>query len=335
MIVVELPGLLTTVQDGGRFGYEQYGLPQSGAMDTQAMETANVLVDNDPGEGVLEITMTGPALRFEEDCVFAVAGAVFALTLDGKPIETGRAYAAKAGETLTFGALLRGCRAYFAVSGGFALPKVLGSLSTSAKHHLGGFEGRRLEKGDRLPLKAAVAKLPNMDARVLPDGFFGDPARPVRVILGPQDDRFTEAGLRTFLTVPYTVSQNSDRMGYRLSGPVIQHVTDGNILSDGIAPGSVQVPMDGQPIVMMADRQTVGGYTKIATVITVDLPRIAQSKAGDTLRFAAVPLLQAQALYKTWCRRLDWLKQKIERPENSGKFPLLLGEYTVETKWED
>ena len=336
MILVESPGLLTTVQDSGRFGYEQFGVVQSGAMDLPALQAANVLVGNAPNTAGLEITLTGPVLVFEEPAVFAVTGARFALTLDAQPIETGRAYAAAAGARMAFGSLLDGCRAYFAVAGGFALPEVLGSLSTSVRHRLGGYEGRALRKGDRLPLRRPGLLPGPLSRRVLPAGFFGAPDRPVRVLPGPQDDRFTERGLRTFLSSPYTVLQDSDRMGCRLSGEKIEHLTDGNILSDGIAPGSVQVPTDGQPIVMLADRQTVGGYTKIATVISVDLPRLAQSRPGDRLRFAAVSLAQAQALLKTWYARLAWLEGGIRSPgSGGGHFPLLVGEYTIQSVQEE
>ena len=333
MIRVESPGFFTTVQDIGRFGWEQYGLPQSGAMDAQALQSANVLVGNEPNEGALEITVTGPTLVFEAPAVFAVTGADFRMTLDGCDIGSGRACCAKRGSTLRFVSPVSGCRAYLAVAGGFALPKVLGSLSTSARHGLGGFQGRRLEKGDRLPLRKEISALPDMERRVLPAGFFGDPARRVRVILGPQDERFTQAGIRTFLHEAYTVSAASDRMGCRLEGPRIEHRTDGNILSDGIAFGCVQVPTDGRPIIMMADRQTVGGYTKIAAVISADLSCVAQSRAGDRLSFTAVTLEQAQNAERTWRRRLEWLRSFIENG-SSGAFPLLVCEYTIEPEKE-
>ena len=314
-ISVENGGVLTTVQDGGRFGYEQYGLSTSGPMDQRAFALANVLVGNDPNEAALEITILGPTLRFTEPAVIAVTGADLSLRVNGESADTYRALAVKAGDTVSFGAPVSGCRAYLAVAGGLDVPALLGSRSTLTKFHIGGYQGRRLEKGDTLALRRCVSTLPNMALRRLEVPRPAGSPRTVRVILGPQDDRFTDQGIRDFLGGIYTVGKDFDRMGYRLEGPAVTHKTDGNIISDGIAIGSIQVPSDGHPIVMMADHQTVGGYTKIATVITVDLPVIGQSKAGDQLRFEKISVDEAQRLYAAWREELASLRRKLEAPE--------------------
>ena len=318
-VIVENGGVLTTVQDSGRFGYEQYGLSTSGPMDQRAFQTANVLVGNDPNEAALEITLLGPTLRFTSPAVIAVTGADLSLRVNGESAETYRALAMKAGDTVSFGAPVSGCRAYMAFAGGLDIPQVLGSRSTLPRFKIGGYQGRRLEKGDELPLRNTVASLPNLARRRLEAPAIESGPRTVRVILGPQDDRFTEQGIADFLGGTYTVGKDFDRMGYRLEGPVVAHKTDGNIISDGIAIGSVQVPSDGHPIIMMADHQTVGGYTKIATVITVDLPVIGQSKAGDQIRFEKVSVDEAQQLYADWRRELAALQQQMEAPEPVGR----------------
>ena len=314
-ISVENGGVLTTVQDGGRFGYEQYGLSTSGPMDQRAFALANVLVGNDPNEAALEITILGPTLRFTEPAVIAVTGADLSLRVNGESAATYRALAVQAGDTVSFGAPVSGCRAYLAVAGGLDVPALLGSRSTLTKFHIGGYQGRRLEKGDTLALRRCVSTLPNMALRRLEVPRPAGSPRTVRVILGPQDDRCTDQGIRDFLGGIYTVGKDFDRMGYRLEGPAVAHKTDGNIISDGIAIGSIQVPSDGHPIVMMADHQTVGGYTKIATVITVDLPVIGQSKAGDQLRFEKISVDEAQRLYAAWREELASLRRKLEAPE--------------------
>ena len=313
--VVESGGVLTTVQDGGRFGYEQYGLSTSGPMDRRAFQIANILVGNDRNEAALEITLLGPTLRFTGPAVIAVTGADLSFQVNGQRAETYRALAVQAGDRVSFGAQVSGCRAYLAFAGGLDIPEILGSRSTLPRFKIGGYQGRRLEKGDEVALRAAVSTLPNLSRRRLEAVKFGDGPRRVRVIMGPQDDRFTEKGIGDFLGGVYTVGKDFDRMGYRLEGPAVEHKEDGNIISDGIAIGSIQVPSDGCPIIMMADHQTVGGYTKIATVITVDLPLIGQSKAGDQFCFEQVSIDEAQRLYANWCAERRALQERMERPE--------------------
>ena len=301
MIKVISPGLLTTVQDGGRYGYQQFGVPVCGAMDLWSLALANILVDNAQDEAALEITVLGPALEFSDRCVFAICGGEFDAKLDGMEIENGRAYTALPGNVLSIGAARSGSRAYLAVAGGFVVPEVLGSRSTYIKGGFGGYEGRRLKKDDVLKTGSTVGWLPFMSARKIDEKLLRYPLeeRAVRVVLGPQLERFSQRGIETFLESEYKVTDENDRMGYRLEGREIEYQKgcDGNIISDGIVMGAVQVP-SGKPIIMMADRQTTGGYSKIATVISADLPLLGQKKAGDPVRFEAVEWRDAIAIAK-------------------------------------
>ena len=289
-ITVLNPGLLTTVQDQGRMGYQQFGVSVSGACDPHSAAMANIFVSNDPGMGVLECTLMGPQLRFECDEVIAITGGDLSPSLDGKPIPSYAAVEVKAGQTLRFGAPKSGCRAYIAVAGGFDLPLVMGSVSTNLKCALGGFQGRKLKTGDELPLNQSGA--PFLPRQVSPPEDYPD-CISLRVLLGPQDDAFTQKGIDTFLGCEYTVTDKADRMGIRLSGEIIESKNGVDILSDGIAAGSVQIPASGTPIIMMADRQTTGGYAKIATVISADLSRAAQARPGTRIRFVRVTEAEA------------------------------------------
>lgn len=312
MIKVISPGLLTTLQDGGRYGYQQFGVPVCGAMDRYSLNLANLLAGNEPDEGALEITFMGPTLEFKTGCAFALCGGRFEARLDGQPVEMARAYSAAPGSVLEIGTVREGFRGYLAVSGGFGIEPVLGSRSTYLKGGFGGVAGRKLQTGDELPLRNPVSWLPFMDQRVYEPDTWRYPLedRPIRVVLGPQQERFSEAGIETFLSNAYTVTQESDRMGYRLDGKAIEYAKgcDGNIISDGIVMGAVQVP-SGKPIIMMADRQTTGGYSKIATVITADLPLLAQKQAGGKLCFEAVSPQEAARIRRKqqgFLRRLEF-----------------------------
>lgn len=330
-IIVENAGFLTSVQDRGRKGYEKYGLTSAGAMDWKSMQIANILVDNDPDEAVLEITVMGPVLRFTTPAVIAVSGAEFQWKVNDVAQSNNRAVAVCSGDVVRFGSLKKGCRAYLAVSGGFAIDEVLGSRSTLLRYGIGGYQGRKLEKGDELGLRGgSIQSLKNMEARVTTHKLPDEKCCTVRVILGPQEEYFTDKGLRDFLHGEYEIGKASDRMGYRLNGPKIQHKKDGNIISDGIVSGSVQVPTDGNPIVLMVDHQSVGGYTKIATVIAVDLPILAQRKAGEYVRFEAISVEEAQMLYYTWYYRCESLKKHLLDPKNNRDVrPLRICEYSV------
>ncbi len=303
-------GLLTTLQDRGRYGWEQYGVPVAGAMDPFALQAANAIVGNDLGEAALEITIVGPRLYAHSGCLIAVAGADLDLRVDGAPAPTWQALWLPAGSVVEFGGRRSGCRAYLAVAGGFAVAPVLGSRSTYLRGGFGGLDGRALRAGDLLPLRAPAAGHAGLAGRPLPavevPHYTEEPT--VRVVLGPQADRFTPEGVAALLDGVYEVGPNSDRMGCRLRGPRIAQRAGADIVSDGIALGSVQVPGDGQPIVLMADRQTAGGYTKIATVIGADVPLLAQCVPGASrVRFAAVSLAEAVRWRREQARTLALL----------------------------
>lgn len=311
--LVEAPGLLTTVQDGGRYGYERFGMSPAGPMDRRAFRIANILVGNRRDESALEATVTGPTLVFDGDGVIALTGADMDSELNGAPCPTYRALAVHAGDRLSMGAAKEGCRAYIAFFGGLDVPPIMGSRATALQNRIGGYEGRKLAAGDAISVRAEGPLPGNLAGRQAPRPVFSRDIT-VRVILGPQDDLFTREGLDTFLTRPYTVSNDFSRMGYRLEGPVIHHVADGNIISDGIVAGAIQVPTSGQPIIMMAERQTVGGYTKIAAVISADLPLVGQCRPGDTLRFRAVSVEEAHHAWRQQNRMLEELEADLSRP---------------------
>lgn len=293
-ITILNPGLLTTVQDGGRIGYQAFGVSVSGVMDPRAMNIANILVGNDDNEAVLECTMMGPQIRFDVSNVIAVTGGDLGASIDGQPIPTYRAVKVQAGQTLRFTGLRGGCRAFIAFAGGLDIPLVMGSRSTYMKAKIGGLEGRKLQKDDVIGFRDPKETIHNFDIRGFTPEFVPRNEYTLHVILGPQDDMFTDEGLKTFLSETYTVTPEFDRMGCRLDGPVIAHKNGGDIISDGIAFGAIQVPSAGKPIIMLADRQTTGGYTKIANVITADFRLLAQMKAGDKVRFEKTSIAAAQ-----------------------------------------
>ena len=309
-------GFLTTVQDLGRIGYQETGMAVSGVMDQHSAKIANILVGNDCGEAVLEVTMMGPSIQFTEDNVIAVTGADLGFVINKQPAAMYRALSVHAGDILEFKALKTGLRAYIAFAGGLDIPVVMGSRSTNLKSKVGGFQGRKLEAGDEIGFRAPVRVMDHMERRVAETEIMPTKEIEVRVIMGPQDDCFTEKGKETFLNSEYAFTSELDRMGCRLEGEVIEHVDGGDIISDGITFGAVQVPSHGKPIIMMADHQTTGGYTKIACVITVDLPKVAQAKPGVKLRFKAVSIEEAQELLHEENVRLASLRDSIGKEKN-------------------
>jgi biotin-dependent carboxylase-like uncharacterized protein len=315
-------GLLTTVQDLGRFGWQQYGVPVSGAMDDWALRAANRLAGNDENAAALEITLAGPILRFDGPGVIAVTGADLGARLNGRPMPPWQSAGVSAGAELTFSDARDGIRAYLGVAGGIDVPLVLGSRSTLASARLGGFMGRALAPGDRVGVgQRADPPLPT--GRRLPRELvpaYGH-VHTLRVVMGPQDDRFTGEGIQCFLSETYTLASQSDRVGCRLTGPRIGHRRGADIVSDGTAFGSVQVSGDGMPIVLMADRGTTGGYTKIATVASADLSRLAQAAPGDRVRFARVGVDQAQALLRIARAQLNRIvREEAWKAPSAGVF---------------
>ncbi len=293
-ILVKTPGPLTTVQDEGRFFYQSSGIRPSGVMDAAAYEAANALVGNTKGEAVLEMTFLGATLEFQSAAWFALTGADMQAKLDGAPVARYQAIRAEAGQTLAVGMAVSGCRGYLAVRGGVDVPLVMGSRSTDVSAKLGGFEGRALKAGDVLPTLAVDDWTPTT-LQYEPPVY--ENTVTVRVVPGPQEEYFTAAGLDTFFSSAYEISPNSDRMGLRLEGPEVESHSGTDIVSDGIVFGSIQVPSGGVPIILMADHQTAGGYAKIGTVLSFDLPKLAQARPGDTVHFVRISAEDAQKLY--------------------------------------
>lgn len=304
-------GFMTTIQDMGRFGYQETGMAVSGVMDTRSASLANILVGNDETEAVIEVTMMGPMMEFTKDNIIAVTGGDLGAKLDGKPLPRYEAVLVKAGQTVSFAGMFSGSRAYIAFAGGLDVPVVMGSKSTNLKSKVGGYEGRKLGAGDEIGFAAPKTWLPNMSKRKLAPDDMTAREYTLRVVMGPQDDCFTEKGIATFLGSTYTVSNEYDRMGCRMQGDIIEHKNGGDIITDGISFGAVQVPSHGNPIVMMADHQTTGGYTKIANVISVDLPKLAQCMPGFKIHFKKVEIDEAQDLYCAQKEEFAALKEAL------------------------
>ena len=287
-------GLLTTVQDLGRYGFQRYGVSASGVMDEYSAKIANKLVGNKVGEAVLETTLKGVQIEFLQSTAVAITGGNCDVTLNGTKIELWQSYLVNRGDILKMGICRSGLRNYLAFAGGIDVPIIMNSKSTNLKAKVGGFNGRKLMTGDVLSVGVGSLEAPlTLNKHYIPT--YSKDIK-VGVILGQQDDHFTEAGIKTFLNETYTVTQESDRMGIRLSsisGAIIEHKNGADIISDGITFGAIQVPGSGQPIVMMADRQTTGGYTKIGNVISSDLAKLAQATPGTKVKFVEYTLEQA------------------------------------------
>jgi antagonist of KipI len=287
------PGLLTTVQDTGRWGAQSRGVPPAGPMDPWSHRLANALVGNAADAATLEVTLKGPELEFADERITAVAGAQFAIDVDGKGQSPNTAFIVPAGARLRVGARRIGARGYLAVAGGFAVPEVLGSRATHLVSRLGGLEGRALAAGDSLPLGVPGGPKPRLGGEAaLPES--GRPTR-VRVLPGPHADKFSPDALSALQSAPYTLGTDSDRMGFRLNGPRLSHANGADIISDVTPLGVLQVPASGQPVLLMADRQTTGGYAILATVISADIGLAGQLVPGDQIQFAACTLQEAMA----------------------------------------
>ena len=287
-------GLLTTVQDLGRYGFQRYGVSASGVMDEYSAKIANKLVGNKVGEAVLETTLKGVQIEFLQNTAVAITGGNCDVTLNGTKIELWQSYLVNRGDILKMGICRSGLRNYLAFAGGIDVPIIMNSKSTNLKAKVGGFNGRKLMTGDVLSVGVGSLEAPlTLNKHYIPT--YSKDIK-VGVILGQQDDHFTEAGIKTFLNETYTVTQESDRMGIRLSsvsGATIEHKNGADIISDGITFGAILVPGSGQPIVMMADRQTTGGYTKIGNIISSDLAKLAQATPGTKVKFVEYTLEQA------------------------------------------
>ena len=285
LIDILKPGLLTTIQDDGRWGYQQFGVPVSGPMDRVSHRLANFIVGNPWSAATLEVTFDGPELKFCKDVLFGITGARFNVYLDGSLVRLDTCQLARSGQKLRFGRRLLGARSYLAVTGGFDVPKVFGSRSTHIESKIGGFKGRSLKAGDKLAVggdvvidsqagftRASIVTLPRKGTRV-------------RVIPGPNDSLFSQDILAKFVSSRYYVGIDSDRMGYRLDGLAVSFNARDELISTAVPVGSIQVTNLGKPIILMADHQTTGGYPRIGTIITADLPLVGQLSPGDWIQF--------------------------------------------------
>ncbi|MEL7567109.1 MAG: biotin-dependent carboxyltransferase family protein [Dehalobacterium sp.] len=312
-MIVHNPGFLTTVQDLGRYGYQQYGMPVAGAMDGYALQAANIIVGNNRNEAGLEITFGSFSVEFEGKGLVSLAGADLNALLNDKEVKPWQSFEVLSGDRLKVTGNKDGCRAYLAVQGGIEVPIVMGSKSTYLRGKLGGFKGRKLSERDIIKCGGNGSE-GKMNCIRIPKEFVPDyKRRNIRIIMGPQDDCFSREEQEKFLSATYQITNQYDRMGYRLEGPIIKHQKGPDIISDGIASGAIQIPGNGQPIIMLADRQTTGGYTKIANVISVDLPLLAQLKPGDMVTFKRESLEEAQKLCYEQESKLTGLADYIKK----------------------
>jgi len=293
MLEVIQPGPLTTIQDGGRIGYQRYGVSVTGAMDVQSFQLANLLVGNAIEEAVLELTFSGAKFIFHKHTRIAVTGGDTLLLLNGEPVKCGRPLEVEPGSELHFSKMISGCRAYLALEGGIDVPLLMNSKSTFIRAAIGGFNGRMLKKGDRIPYtEQKTEKLVSSDWHVTTDRWWNKSR--IRLLKGPESSFYSEHQLEEFVSTTYSVTPQSDRMGYRLQGAPLYARDTREMISEPVAFGTIQMPSNGQPIVLMADRQTTGGYPRIGQVIRADLCILAQKKPGDSIEFEWVGLEKAR-----------------------------------------
>ncbi len=313
-LIVVVPGIGTTIQDAGRPGWQRFGVPVSGALDRIAHAAANIVVGNPPDTAAIECLYVGCTLRVDAiavRCAAAGAGASLDIELPGteqkRRVPSLESFTAPHGSRITLRLAGPSISAYLAIEGGITTPPVLGSRSTYVRAGLGGIDGRRFAEGDAIPCASAAST----DRREMCVSHLDlAPPRSVRVVLGPQDDRFTAGAIATLSSATYAVAAASDRMGLRLEGPRLEHTDGADILSDGIAPGAIQVPGSGLPIIMLADRQTTGGYTKIATVISSDVAALGRIGPGTKIRFEIVDVETAEAAARQLAATLSgWQRQ--------------------------
>ncbi|WP_042474792.1 5-oxoprolinase subunit C family protein [Bacillus ndiopicus] len=306
-ITVIKPGLFSTVQDNGRYASQQYGIIVSGAMDMLSYRIGQLLLQQENGAAI-EITVVGPTLRFDVDTVIAITGANFSPILNGQPCPMWRPVPIKAGSILKCATAQVGARGYIAVKHGIQVPLVLESRSTYLRAKLGGFNGRALQKGDVLPITSSNIVKSNYFIHSEDFISFSNDVM-IRVTVGTEWASFTEESKQLFLLTPFQLSKDADRMGYRLQSDIcLTHSLQKDLISEAVTFGTIQVPPSGQPIILMADRQTTGGYPKIAQVIQADLPKLAQLQPMATIRFTVISLEQAQEIYIKQQQQLALLK---------------------------
>jgi biotin-dependent carboxylase-like uncharacterized protein len=309
------PGPHVTIQDMGRRGWRRFGVSGAGAMDPLALAAANVLVGNSPDTAALEFAHVGGALEVAaESCRIAVTGGDFALSADGEPLACWQSHTLRRGQCICVGGTAEAVWGYLAVAGGLNVRPQLGSRATHLRSRLGGIGGRCLLQGDVQPLR--VARVPyGCERRIAP---IGSASGPIRVVLGPQDDFFSAETIAAFLGSTYRVSYRADRMGTWLDGPQLRHVNGYNVLSDGLVRGCIQVPGSGQPVVLLMDCQTIGGYPKLATIVTYDLPRFVQIKPGREVRFEAIDIETAQRLYCRYRETIERIGRRVQEIAGSA-----------------
>ncbi|MBS4210250.1 biotin-dependent carboxyltransferase family protein [Bacillus sp. FJAT-50079] len=288
-------GMFTTIQDLGRVGGQSFGIPAGGAMDRFAAQLANIILHNDPQEAVIEMTMIGATFLCEQHAVISIFGAEMGACLNGNALKHGKPIQMYKGDQLTFGAAKQGVRCYIAVKGGFAIPTMFNSRSTYVQAKIGGNNGQALVPGDRLPIHCSttIAPAPWKTSFQI-EKYFRDNSKPIRFITGRQADWFSNDARQSFCQEKYTIDPASNRMGYRLSGWPIPFQHNRQLITEGTAFGSIQIPPNGQPIILMADRQPTGGYPKIGEVIQHDLNRLSQMRPGDQVQFQEISLEEAQ-----------------------------------------
>ena len=309
------PGFQTTVQDLGRFGFSQVGVPSSGALDLFSLRVGNLLVGNEEGEAGLETAIMGLKLKAMRVVVIAITGGDLFPTLNGDSLEMWRSHLLVEGDIVAFKGVRQGCRAYLCLRGGVAVPKVMGSKSTFLSGKFGGFEGRALKKGDVLQVADLPTPLEGIGVCLPPDWIpVFEKEVTMRVVPGPQDHHFTTLGFQTFRSSFYRVTARCDRMGIRFEGARIEKrpEVEESIISESLIPGSIQVPGDGWPMVILNELVT-GGYTKIATIVSTDLPKAAQLKPGDRVRFEPIPVAEGHRLLKEQEERLGRFKESFTR----------------------
>ncbi|HPD96911.1 MAG TPA: biotin-dependent carboxyltransferase family protein [Synergistales bacterium] len=346
MITIESPGLLTTVQDRGRWGYQAFGMPVSGVMDIYSLMAGNAVVCNEPGAAALEITLLGPSVRFGSSRMFCVTGGDLAPRLNGRDIPSWEGVVAREGDLLSFHGAIQGARAWLCISGGIDTPPVMGSRSTCLRAGIGGHQGRKLVAGDVIPLGRPDRLWYRGEGFSIPVHFRNkaEDCPAIRVIQGPQEEMISAAGLEAFYGSVFRVSPESDRMGYRLEGKRVEHAGGADIISDAIPLGAVQVPGHGSPIIMLADRQTTGGYPKIAVTIGADIPILAQISPGDPLSFRKADMAEAETALRSMSEHLyhvrdmaaDWRSRYGKRmvPKREGNMILRIEGKGYDVSWE-
>lgn len=327
-ITVLNPGLLTTIQDFGRYGYQKYGVIVSGAMDTYAMRLSNIIVGNDEKEGVLEITMVGPTLQLKKGTLFSITGAFLSPTINNEAVPLGRPIYINEDCILKFGVCKSGCRSYLAVAGGFDIPLVMNSKSTYLRAEFGGFKGRALKKNDVLNLgkrstlshkiidkiKEYKSKKDFTSAKWYVKSYYVEPFERsiIRVFEDRQFNKISHKSISEFFSEEFSVDSKSDRMGYKLKGPKIELKEKFEMISEEVSVGTIQIPPDGNPIILLADKQTAGGYPKIAHIASVDIQKIVQLKPKDKLIFEKISLKEAENLLLRREKYLMDIKKSIK-----------------------